>query len=169
MIKISVIIPTFNRYKQLERALESCIRQQGVWPDEYEIIVVDNSRDERARAVVDRLIAERLAVIRYLSEPRSGISHARNTGVAAASGELVAFLDDDGEADQKWLCILWSTYQQYGADLMWGALLPRFDGDLRGWDRFFNTYLLGVSARPVQHRRSCTERTTPAFARQSFP
>lgn len=137
MIAISVIIPTFHRNPELERALRSCLRQDGMRPDQFEIVVVDNSSDGRARPVVSSLAASSPVAIHYHAERRPGITHARNTGVAAASGELIAFLDDDGEADSRWLCSLWSTYEQYHPDLMWGALLPRFEGGLQGWDKVF--------------------------------
>jgi glycosyltransferase involved in cell wall biosynthesis len=166
MIKISIVIPTFDRNKQLERALESCVQQQAIAVDDYEIVVVDNSPDERARPLVARLAAQHSVAMLYISERRPGISFARNTGVASARGELVAFLDDDGEAHEDWLRNLWSTYRKYDPDVIWGALLPRFDGDLHGWDWFFNEQLTRpvgkTGARPNKlhgTNNSCIRRT----------
>lgn len=140
MIRISIVIPTFNRNRQLEGALKSCAAQRGVPPDQYEIVVVDNSSDGQAHALTSRFAAGGPVAIRYVPERRPGITHARNAGVAAAQGELVAFLDDDAQADPHWIQALWSTYERFHPDVMWGALVPRFEGDLRGWDRFFNDY-----------------------------
>lgn len=139
MIAISIIIPTFHRNPELERALKSCIAQEGFAPDRFEIVVVDNSSDGRAQPLVSSMAASSPVSIRYFSERRPGITYARNAGVAAATGELVAFLDDDGEADSRWLSSLWSTYEAHHPDLMWGALLPRFEGGLQGRDKLFRT------------------------------
>ena len=139
MIAISIIIPTFHRNPELERALKSCIAQEGIAPDRFEIVVVDNSSDGRAQPLVSSMAASSSVAIRYFSERRPGITYARNAGVAAATGELVAFLDDDGEADSRWLSSLWSTYEAHHPDLMWGALLPRFEGGLQGRDKLFRT------------------------------
>jgi glycosyltransferase involved in cell wall biosynthesis len=109
-------------------------------PDECEIIVVDNSPDGQACALVSRIAAEHPGAIRYISERRPGISHARNAGIALAQGELIAFLDDDGEAHPNWLSGFWSTYQHHQSDVIWGAIVPCFDRDLGGWDHMFATY-----------------------------
>lgn len=86
--KISVIIPTYNRREFLARAIDSVLDQS--WQD-FELIVVDDgSTDDTARSV-----AGYGGRVRYLYQENRGPAAARNTGVRAAEGELIAFLDSD--------------------------------------------------------------------------
>jgi len=85
---VSVIIPTYNRAWCLREAVDSAAVQDF---RDFEIIVVDDgSTDETAR-----LLEEYNESIRALRQPRRGVSAARNAGIAAARGELIAFLDSD--------------------------------------------------------------------------
>ena len=99
MLKISVVIPTFNAADTLERAVESCLQQNFTG---YEIIIVDNnSTDETLR--VARALADAHDVISVLQERKQGAAAARNTGARAARGEWLQFLDaDDVLLGGKW-------------------------------------------------------------------
>lgn len=104
---ISAIICTHNRDQYLGRAIDSLLAQD--FPD-YEIIVVDNASSDRTREVVEeRLPSSRL---KYVYEGVTGLSVARNTGAATASGEILAYLDDDAVASPQWLSVLMKAYQQ---------------------------------------------------------
>jgi glycosyltransferase involved in cell wall biosynthesis len=96
---ISVIICTRDRPDQLATCLRHLDRQ--AYP-RFEVVVVENVPDgDAVRTLVE---ARRGGVpYHYLTEPRSGLSWARNTGITAASGEIIAFLDDDDEPDSHWL------------------------------------------------------------------
>ena len=91
---ISVIICTYNRSRLLKRALMAFATQEGA--ADSEIIVVDNNSTDDTDAVVRICVAALRGVVpvRYLHEPVQGAQRARNTGVRAARGEIVAFLDD---------------------------------------------------------------------------
>jgi glycosyltransferase involved in cell wall biosynthesis len=88
---ISVVIPTYNRAEFIDAALDSVYAQEDApWP--IEIVVVDDGSDDDTRDVLQR----HLHRIRYHRIDHSGLpAVARNVGVAAARGELVAFLDSD--------------------------------------------------------------------------
>jgi len=124
---VSIVVPTLNRQKSLVRALLSLGAQQGLVDTALEIIVVDNSADATARAAVGSLPALSWPV-RYLSEPRPGVATARNSGVAAARGRWVAFLDDDEEASPGWVAALVATARASGADAVFGPVDARADG-----------------------------------------
>ena len=91
-MKLSVIIPTFNRRALIEQTLPTVLDQ--TYPaDEYEVIVVvDGSTDGTAVALRRMSSPVRLIVIEH---DNRGQAAARNAGLRAASGELVLFLDDD--------------------------------------------------------------------------
>src|SRR6188768_1179129 len=89
---ITAAICTRNRPLQLARALDSLLAQ-SLAP--AEIMVVDNSPSDEATA---RLVSERFSEVRYLREPVPGLDFARNRALREASGEIVAFLDDDAVA-----------------------------------------------------------------------
>ena len=89
---VSVIMPTFNRARLLERAIQSVLNQTY---DRFEIIVVDDASRDNTSDVVKSIRDERVRYIRH--EMNRGGSAARNTGIAAARGKYIAFLDDDDE------------------------------------------------------------------------
>jgi succinoglycan biosynthesis protein ExoM len=125
MIETSIVIPSYRRPELLTRALRGCLAQRGVdFP--FEIVVVDNDPAGSAEPAVREIAAEASAPIRYVHEPRPGISHARNTGVAAAAGRDLVFLDDDEEPAPEWLASFVATIRNSGADLVVGPVYPRF-------------------------------------------
>jgi glycosyltransferase involved in cell wall biosynthesis len=71
--------------------------------DDFEVIVVENAPDRSAAALAIREAFAGEPDLTYLEEPRVGSSHARNTGLAWATGEIVAFTDDDVVVDRGWL------------------------------------------------------------------
>jgi glycosyltransferase involved in cell wall biosynthesis len=68
--------------------------------------VVDNNSKDKTREVVEEFICRSPGRFRYLFEPHQGKSHALNSGIRAASGDILAFMDDDVEVDPNWLCNL---------------------------------------------------------------
>ncbi len=105
---ISVIIPTYNRADIVRRAIQSVLIQQGA---EFEVIVVDDGSTDNTEAIVHKLYQpegkphhESLGMappkfrpIKFVSQANRGVSAARNTGIAYAKGEWLAFLDSDDE------------------------------------------------------------------------
>lgn len=85
---ISLVIPTYNRGHLIAETLDSALAQH---PPFLEIIVVDDGSTDNTSAVLARY-ADR---IRLLDGPNAGVQRARNRGVAAASGDFVAFCDSD--------------------------------------------------------------------------
>lgn len=94
--KVSVVVASYQGAATLRACLASLRKLH--YPD-YEVILVDDgSRDETAR------IATEFPDVRYVPHAENrGLSAARNTGIAAAQGELVAFTDADCRADEDWL------------------------------------------------------------------
>lgn len=92
----SVVVCTYNRGKYLERCLNS-LRQQSY--QNYEIIVVNGPSNDETDSVLDKYPDVRVVK----QETLNGLSYARNLGINASRGEIIAFIDDDAVADESWL------------------------------------------------------------------
>lgn len=90
---LSVILCTAGTCPGLARAVESAL-SQTMKESDYEVLVVWNREDTPP-------MAEFPATVRWVREPRLGISHARNTGAAHARGEILLYMDDDAVADRN--------------------------------------------------------------------
>ncbi|ALK10786.1 glycosyltransferase family 2 protein [Blastochloris viridis] len=121
---VSIVVPTLNRPQPLQRAIASTLAQAELQNIHIEIVVVDNSAEGSAQAVVTALPAGRRPV-RYLREPNPGVANARNAGVRAASGRWVAFLDDDEEASPNWVAQLVAVARRSGAAAVFGPVEAR--------------------------------------------
>jgi len=88
-MKVTVIIPSYNRYTLLKRAILS-LQNQSHAVDEI-IVVDDGSSDNTSQIVQD------FPCIKYMYQENSGVSAARNLGITCASNEWLAFLDSDDE------------------------------------------------------------------------
>ena len=91
-MKYSVIIPVYNCKHYLESCVESVFKQNT--ESEYEIILVDDGSTDGSGQLCDRL-AEEYACIRVIHQVNQGVSTARNTGMTAAEGTYLLFLDAD--------------------------------------------------------------------------
>lgn len=125
MARLTVMIPTQRRLGGLAVAVLSVLGQQGVDLSELEIVVVDNDQVDSARQTVRALAADAACPVHYVHEPRAGVANARNAGMAKASGELIAFLDDDEEAPEIWLAELLAAQAMYDADVVFGPVRGR--------------------------------------------
>ncbi|MEW1909162.1 glycosyltransferase [Kitasatospora sp. NPDC085895] len=103
---LSVIVCTRDRTELLPRCLDALLRAA---PADAELLLVDNApTDLTTHDLVRDRYGDR---IRYLREPVPGLARARNTGVAAATGEVCAFTDDDALPDAGWLRALLEAFR----------------------------------------------------------
>lgn len=124
---ISVCIATYNRQKLLKNLLNSLLIQKNDGSFNYEIIIVDNNSEGNAKSVVSEFNDNSEIIIKYFIQPVKNISLARNTALENASGELIAFIDDDETADENWLNNLYKCLTRYNADGVFGYVVPRFE------------------------------------------
>jgi GT2 family glycosyltransferase len=121
---ISVVIPTRDRPERAAEAIASVLRSDYP-PDRFEVILVDNrpgAESDLDGAANGSLADDR---VRVLHEPVPGGANARNTGMAHARGELVAFTDDDVVADRDWLATIARGFDgQPGVGAVSGLVMP---------------------------------------------
>ena len=117
--RVSVVIPTRNRHDLLDQALRALDRQR--WTD-FEVVVVDDgSSPPVADVFVDRVVAGR--PLRVLRQEGNGAVRARLAGIAATTGEILAFTDSDCEPQPGWLEAAVRRIDG-GADLVAGRTSP---------------------------------------------
>ncbi|WP_226573161.1 glycosyltransferase family 2 protein [Acuticoccus sediminis] len=125
-MRLTIFIPTRNRPEPLARALASLARLT-VPPDcEIDVLVADNAAEPNAAPVVDA--AALPFSYRTVHAGTPGVASVRNFGIAAAEGELIAFLDDDCEAEPGWIAARVATLRATGADAAFGPRLAKIDG-----------------------------------------
>jgi glycosyltransferase involved in cell wall biosynthesis len=127
--ELSVVVCTCNRPETLEPTLASLARQVQL---SFEVVVVDQSSDERSRTVVERMAAvdDRF---HYLHLETRGLSRAYNTGIKATRAPLVAFTDDDCVAPENWLAEIEKAFTANpNVQLVYGQVLLPMDAVDRG-------------------------------------
>src|SRR5437870_1264402 len=99
--RVSVVVCTYNGGRTIRDCLEGLGRLE--YPD-YEVIVVDDGSTDRTAAIAPDYDC------RLIRTENRGLANARNTGLKAATGEIVAYLDDDAYPDPQWLTYLAATF-----------------------------------------------------------
>lgn len=132
-MKFSIIIPTYNDWHRLKKCL-TALENQVLASDQYEVIVVNNDTE----AIPDDFhIPEGMQLIQ---EPEPGSYIARNTGVAVAKGDILAFTDSDCIPATNWLTSTKNYFQHTNCDLLGGKveIFKDEDGDRYGflYERF---------------------------------
>jgi glycosyltransferase involved in cell wall biosynthesis len=129
---VTIAICTRNRADSLHRTLDSITLLQIPKQTSWELIVVDNGSTDTTSDVIAHF-AERLPM-RHLFEPRRGASNARNTAVAASSGEYMLWTDDDVIVDREWLSAYMEAFQQRPeAAFFGGKILPQLEDPVPTW------------------------------------
>jgi glycosyltransferase involved in cell wall biosynthesis len=151
--RVSVVICTFNRAGLLPRLIDRVATQ--LRGHDGEIVVVNNASTDATRAVLDTAAA-RHSELKVVEETRPGLSHARNAGVRASTGDVLIFLDDDALPAPRWLAEHLAPYDN--ADARLGAVGGRiellFEPNPRPrwlshrFDTMLGRYDLGEERRP---------------------
>jgi glycosyltransferase involved in cell wall biosynthesis len=101
-IKVSIIIPTYNRKVTLQRTIESLFNQ--TFPkNNYEVIVVDDGSTDGTESLVRDMVERAPVSLSYLKQKNQGPPAARNFGIDKATGEIIGFTDDDCKPEKRWI------------------------------------------------------------------
>ena len=127
-LRISTVVACHDhrRWRSLAAAIAS-LRSQAQLEAEV-IVAVDNNRD-----LYDRLRMADLADRLVLNEGPQGASTTRNAGAAAATSSIIAFLDDDARADERWLATLISAFEDEDVAGVGGLVSPAWQGERPAW------------------------------------
>lgn len=124
-MKISIIVPIYNVEEYLEECLQSVAAQTQT--DGLECILVDDCGRDNSVAIAQRFIAEYAGPIRFTlihHERNGGLSAARNTGIKAATGEYVYFLDSDDTIVPECIELMYGLVEKYGkVDMVQGMFI----------------------------------------------
>jgi len=102
-MRVSVVLCTYNRAAHLPNVLDGLARSVMPATADWEVLVVDNNSSDETASVANDFAEKYPAQFRYVFEKRPGKSHALNTGVREARGDVIAFLDDDVTLEPTWL------------------------------------------------------------------
>jgi glycosyltransferase involved in cell wall biosynthesis len=131
--ELSVCIITFKRNRMLATLLEELARQESDGLFRISVVVVDNDREESARETV-AAAAHRLPIsISYDVEREQNLSLARNRCVENATGEYLAYIDDDEIPPPRWLVTLYQMLLKTGVDGVLGPVYPKFEVEPPKW------------------------------------
>ncbi|HEX7862774.1 MAG TPA: glycosyltransferase [Verrucomicrobiae bacterium] len=118
---VSVVVCAYNGEATLDECLKSLVELD--YPA-YEVIVVDDGSKDRTNE-----IAGTYTNVRRIKVPNGGLSKARNIGIEASRGEVIAFIDSDAYADPDWLYYMVAALEEHGASAVGGPnLSPAADG-----------------------------------------
>jgi GT2 family glycosyltransferase len=128
MLSVSVVICAYTERRWDDTLAAAASASGQSYAAEELIVVVDHNRPlyERLKsALPDVMVVE--------NQEQQGLSGGRNTGIAVASGEVVAFLDDDAVADVDWLKFMIDSYEEPGVVGVGGLTLPKWDTRRPRW------------------------------------
>lgn len=120
---ISVIVPVYKVEKYLARCVDSILAQTY---RDLEVILVDDGSPDRCGEMCDAY-AEKDARVRVIHKPNGGISDTRNTGIEAAEGDFISFVDSDDYIEPKMLQTLYELQQKADADIVCCGICDRYE------------------------------------------
>jgi succinoglycan biosynthesis protein ExoM len=130
---VSVCICTFRRAALLTHLLQELESQETAGLFTYSVVVCDNDASQSAKELVLRFAAASHLKVVYCAEPEQNIALARNRAVANATGEYIAFLDDDEYPARDWLLQLFGACNKYRVDGVLGPVKPHFEQSPPRW------------------------------------
>lgn len=116
---LSVIVPVYNVEDYLEDCLESLLRQSLV---RMEIIAVNDGSTDRSAEILHNLARRNPRAIRVIDQPNAGLGAARNTGIAAARGQFLTFVDSDDMVPATAYKVMIHTLRASGSDFVVGSV-----------------------------------------------
>lgn len=133
MVRVCVCICTFQRPQMLAKLLHAIEAQETEGRLTISVSVADNDVRRSAESVVADFSKVSSLEVMYACEPRMNIALARNTALRAASGDYLAFIDDDEVPVARWLLTMIETCEQFCVAGVLGPVRPHFDETPPAW------------------------------------
>ncbi|MCE2074396.1 glycosyltransferase [Streptococcus thermophilus] len=131
---VSIIVPTYNVEKYIRTCIESILAQTY---RNIEVIIVNDGSTDQSLAVISDLICSHHNV-KVINQKNQGLSVARNTGIDAATGKYITFVDSDDKIMPDFVSSLYQIAEKTGADIVRGSFRD-FNGNIpKGWVPDFN-------------------------------
>lgn len=130
---ISVVLATYNRGVSLQVTLDSFASLKIPASLSWQLLVVDNNSRDDTAAVVQRFAHRVGPSVQYIFEGQQGRSAALNAGIRQASGDVIAFTDDDVLLDPDWLCQLKRAFDDPSVSAVAGRILPLWNQPKPDW------------------------------------
>lgn len=132
-MKLDVVVPTYNRSKLMRAALESLLRAPVPEGLEVSIYLVDNNSVDDTVQVFQEIQANANLPLHYVRAVKQGLSNARNAGIAAGSGDVVGFIDDDEQIDSEWYRVVAREFSDPEVQYIGGPYLANWEIDPPDW------------------------------------
>lgn len=130
---ISVCICTFKRAPLLKRLLQALVEQETDGLFTFSIVVADNDGARSAEAVVAEFTTNATIAVTYCVQPQQNISLTRNKAIENATGDYIAFIDDDEFPIRRWLVTMFRALNEYKVDGVLGPVKRYFDQPPPKW------------------------------------
>lgn len=132
-MKLDVVVPTYNRSDLLQRTLQSLIDAPVPPGLDVTVLVIDNNSKDNTGEVVRAFAAQTSRSIVYVKETKQGLSHARNGGITAGTGELIGFIDDDEEIEREWYTVIAREFADPETRFIGGPYLANCATEMPSW------------------------------------
>ncbi len=133
-MKLSLIIATYNRGAKLIRTLSS-LTTQDARPEVWEVVIVNNNSSDNTLELCAEFAQQHPELnIKVVTEPRQGLSHARNCGIESSNAPIIAIIDDDEEVVSTFVSGYINLFESHPeVASAGGAVIPRYEGARPRW------------------------------------
>jgi len=166
---ISVIICTYNRAGTLRTTLDSLLKLEHARDLEWELVIVDNKSSDNTRETSDDFAKNSGLSVKYIFEEKQGLSFARNAGIKAATGDILAFTDDDVMVEPSWLTHIQAAFADGDVIGVGGRVIPVWTTKKPTWYAADGPYsLMSFVVRFDLGLTPCEMKATPFGANMVF-
>jgi glycosyltransferase involved in cell wall biosynthesis len=132
-VTLDVVVPTYKRSQLLRRTIDSLLRATIPANLDVTVFIIDNNSEDDTEQVVRELQSQTDRRIVYVKETNQGISHARNAGIRAGTGDIIGFIDDDEEIHEDWYDVVAREFADPATQFIGGPYLPNWAAPPPPW------------------------------------